>query len=121
MALTAKQRRFVEEYSVDHNATKAAIRAGYSKRTARQVGSENLSKPVIAAAIAKRQEKLAQKAEWTAADRLRSLRDIHDKIAEKSAKPGSSSSSPSPPSERPTRCRAVTRRPSTSTADTCRC
>jgi phage terminase small subunit len=49
--LTAKQRRFVEEYLVDLNATEAAIRAGYSKRTARQMGAENLSKPVIAEAI----------------------------------------------------------------------
>ena len=43
--LTDKQRRFVEEYLVDLNATQAAIRAGYSKRTARQTGAENLSKP----------------------------------------------------------------------------
>ena len=49
--LTAKQRRFVEEYLIDFNATQAAIRAGYSVRTAQQMGSENLSKPVIAAAI----------------------------------------------------------------------
>ncbi len=47
MALTDKQKRFVEEYIVDLNATQAAIRAGYSKKTARQAGAENLSKPVI--------------------------------------------------------------------------
>ena len=49
--LTAKQARFVEEYLIDLNATQAAIRAGYSQRTARQVGAENLTKPVIASAI----------------------------------------------------------------------
>lgn len=51
MVLTDKQRRFVDEYLVDLNATQAAIRAGYSQRTARQMGDENLSKPDIAKAI----------------------------------------------------------------------
>lgn len=50
-ALTDKQRRFVEEYLVDLNATQAAIRAGYSEDSAQQIGSENLSKPVVAGAI----------------------------------------------------------------------
>lgn len=49
--LTPKQQRFVQEYLIDLNATQAAIRAGYSERTARQAGAENLSKPVIQAAI----------------------------------------------------------------------
>ena len=52
MALTAKQERFVEEYLIDLNATRAAIRAGYSERTAAAVGHENLRKPKIADAIA---------------------------------------------------------------------
>ena len=50
--LSAKQQRFVEEYLIDLNATQAAIRAGYSPRTAQEIGSENLSKPMIANAIA---------------------------------------------------------------------
>jgi phage terminase small subunit len=45
--LTAKQQRFCDEYLIDLNATQAAIRAGYSKKTARQIGQENLSKLVI--------------------------------------------------------------------------
>lgn len=49
--LTTKQRRFVEEYFVDFNATQAAIRAGYSESTARSIASENLSKPDIKAEI----------------------------------------------------------------------
>lgn len=49
--LTKKQKRFVEEYLIDLNATQAAIRAGYSPDTAQQMGSENLSKPVIKNAI----------------------------------------------------------------------
>jgi phage terminase small subunit len=47
MSLTAKQDRFVAEYVIDHNATKAAIRAGYSERTASVIGHENLRKPQI--------------------------------------------------------------------------
>lgn len=61
MPLTPKQQRFVDEYLVDLNATQAAIRAGYSEKTARSVGSENLTKPDIAAAIAAAQAKLAEK------------------------------------------------------------
>lgn len=44
MALTAKQQKFADEYLIDLNATQAAIRAGYSERTARQIGQQNLSK-----------------------------------------------------------------------------
>lgn len=51
MALTAKQQTFVQEYLVDLNATRAAIRAGYSEKTAGQIGDENLKKPEIASAI----------------------------------------------------------------------
>ena len=49
--LTDKQKKFVDEYLVDLNGTQAAIRAGYSQDSARQIASENLSKPYIAAAI----------------------------------------------------------------------
>lgn len=66
--MTPKQQRFVEEYLIDLNATQAAIRAGYSRKTARQIGDENLSKPDIAAAIADRlkarSEKTGLDAEW---------------------------------------------------------
>lgn len=48
MALTAKMKRFAEEYIIDLNATQAAIRAGYSAQTAGSVGHENLKKPEIA-------------------------------------------------------------------------
>ncbi|WP_097303834.1 terminase small subunit [Pseudomonas chlororaphis] len=50
-ALTAKQQRFVDEYLKDLNATQAAIRAGYSKKTAASIGQENLTKPAIDSAI----------------------------------------------------------------------
>lgn len=45
--LTAKQQRFCDEYLIDLNATQAAIRAGYSKKTARVIGQQNLSKLAV--------------------------------------------------------------------------
>lgn len=45
--MTAKQKRFCDEYLIDCNATQAAIRAGYSPKTAQAIGSENLKKPVV--------------------------------------------------------------------------
>lgn len=45
--LTAKQKKFCDEYVTDLNATQAAIRAGYSKKTAYAIGWENLRKPEI--------------------------------------------------------------------------
>ena len=53
MRLTAKQRLFVAEYMCDLNATRAAIRAGYSAKRAYAMGHENLKKPEVAAAIKK--------------------------------------------------------------------
>ena len=51
--MTKKQKRFIEEYLIDLNATQAAIRAGYSPDTAKSIGSENLTKPDITAQIAR--------------------------------------------------------------------
>lgn len=45
--LTAKQQRFCDEYLIDLDGTKAAIRAGYSEKTAAVIASENLRKPNI--------------------------------------------------------------------------
>ena len=56
--LTLKQKRFADEYIICGNATEAAIKAGYAKRSAQQVGSENLLKPVIKSYIDKRLEEL---------------------------------------------------------------
>jgi len=53
--MTPKQERFVAEYIVDLNATQAAIRAGYSVKTARAIGFENLTKPHISDAVARAQ------------------------------------------------------------------
>lgn len=56
--LTGKQQRFIEEYCVDFNATQAATRAGYSVKTSRQIGEQNLSKLVISSKIKDRLESL---------------------------------------------------------------
>ena len=64
--MTEKQQRFVEEYLVDLNATQAAIRAGYSEKTAHAIGHENLSKPEILAAIAEARGKQTERTNITA-------------------------------------------------------
>lgn len=52
--MTEKQRRFCDEYLIDLNATQAAIRSGYSRKTAGRIGNENMKKPVIQGYIQKR-------------------------------------------------------------------
>lgn len=52
--MTAKQRRFCDEYLIDLNATQAAIRAGYSEKTAGVMAAENLTKPIISEYIKQR-------------------------------------------------------------------
>lgn len=59
--LTPKQKTFVLEYLKDLNATQAAIRSGYSVKTAYKIGAENLIKPQIQAAIAKAQNERESK------------------------------------------------------------
>lgn len=71
--LTPKQAQFVREYLVDRNATQAAIRSGYSVKTAATIGDENLRKPEIATAIQKAMDKRSERTEITA-DRV--LREI---------------------------------------------
>ena len=60
--LTIKQRKFADEYIISGNATQAAIKAGYSKKTARFTGAENLTKPNIKAYIDERMKKLEEEA-----------------------------------------------------------
>lgn len=65
MALTAKQKLFCNQYLIDLNATQAAIRAGYSKKTAAEIGHENLIKPQIEAYISELQKELSRKTNIT--------------------------------------------------------
>ena len=64
--LTPKQSRFVEEYLVDLNARQAAIRAGYSVKTATEIGYENLRNPRIAEALATARQALSERTAITA-------------------------------------------------------
>jgi phage terminase small subunit len=65
MALTVKQQRFVDEYLIDLNATQAAIRVGYSKKTADQQASRLLTNVKVRDYLAQRQEERAQRTEIT--------------------------------------------------------
>lgn len=79
MKLTPRQQRFVGEYLIDLNATQAAIRAGYSAKTAEVQGPRLLGNVRVAAAIAKGQARLAAKQEITAAATTARLVAIADK------------------------------------------
>lgn len=63
--LTPKQQRFVEEYLVDLNATQAAIRAGYSERTAEATGSRLLRNVKVKTAIQQARDKRTERTEIT--------------------------------------------------------
>jgi phage terminase small subunit len=68
--LTAKQAKFVAELVVQNgNQTQAAIAAGYSERSAQQIGSENMSKPVVAEAYLAFRRRIAERLE-VSADRV---------------------------------------------------
>lgn len=68
LPLTPRQQRFVDAYALCGNAAEAARRAGYSVRTAGQIGQENLKKPAIAAALAARQAMYADELQVTKED-----------------------------------------------------
>lgn len=74
--LTDKQTAFVREYLVDLNATQAAIRAGYSERTAYSVGQRLLKKVEIQRAVAAAQAKRARRVEIKAEDVLRGVIEV---------------------------------------------
>ena len=65
MALTEKQKRFCDEYLIDLNATQAAIRAGYSERSARQIAERNMTKDDIQKYI---KERMSEKEKQLIAD-----------------------------------------------------
>lgn len=73
MTLTEKQRRFAHEYSVDYNATQAAIRAGYSEKTAGAQGHELLKKLEIQSLVAELHKQQNEKADTKAAEILAEL------------------------------------------------
>ncbi|HEP9509076.1 terminase small subunit [Pseudomonas aeruginosa] len=78
MALTKKQRLFVEEYLVDLNATQAAIRAGYSTRRAAEIGYQLLQRPEVAQAIQAAMAERSKRTEVEADYVIRRLREIDE-------------------------------------------
>lgn len=86
MALTDKQQMFVREYLLDLNATQAAIRAGYSAKTAKQQGARLLTNVDVATALseakAERSEKTKIDAQWVltrlASDATADLAELYD-------------------------------------------
>lgn len=74
--MTNKQKRFCDEYLIDMNATQSAIRAGYSPKTARFIGQENLTKPDIKAYIEKRMKEKEDKLIATQDEVLRYLTSV---------------------------------------------
>lgn len=78
MALTDKQEMFCREYLIDLNATQAAIRAGYSEKTANRTGSENLSKPDISQRIIELKSSRNERVEVNADYVLRRLVEIDE-------------------------------------------
>ncbi len=71
--LTEKQRRFVDEYLIDLNATQAAIRAGYSVKTADKQGYQLLEKTRVAEAIS---EKMAERSRRTGVNQDRVVMEL---------------------------------------------
>lgn len=75
-SLTDKQEKFCREYVIDLNATQAAIRAGYSEKTAGQIGFENLKKPEIENYINELQNDLCKATGVTAIRNILELKKI---------------------------------------------
>lgn len=82
MALTEKQKRFIEEYLIDLNATQSAIRAGYSTKTAEQIGFQLLNKTSVSEEIKKQ---MAERSKRTGISADRVLNELA-KIAFANAK-----------------------------------
>lgn len=74
--MTKKQKRFCDEYLIDCNATQAAIRAGYSEKTAYSIGQENLNKPEIKAYIDEQLNKIHNKSIADAAEVMKYLTSV---------------------------------------------
>jgi len=74
--LTEKQKKFCEEYLIDLNATKAAVRAGYSKKTANTIAAQNLAKLSVQKYISELQREQSERTRITADQVLEELAAI---------------------------------------------
>jgi phage terminase small subunit len=84
-SLTAKQEAFCQEYLIDLNATQAAIRAGYKADNAKQMGTENLSKPIIADRIAELKAERSNRTLVTADYVINGLLEVHQRCMQSEA------------------------------------
>lgn len=75
LSLTTKQLRWVDELLVDGNATAAAVRAGYSERSARSIAHENMTKPALQAVLAERRGDVANRLQVTREGVIQGLLD----------------------------------------------
>lgn len=80
--LLPKQAKFVAEYLIDGNATQAAIRAGYSPKTAHVIGQENLKKPAIASHLSQKQSHIAARQD----ERLEKMELTQERIMRETAR-----------------------------------
>ncbi|OSZ74612.1 terminase small subunit [Hydrogenophaga sp. IBVHS1] len=74
-SLTARQLRWVDEFLVDGNATAAAVRAGYSERSARSIAHENMTKPALQAVLSERRGEVASRLQITREGVIQGLLD----------------------------------------------
>lgn len=77
--MTEKQIQFCDEYLKDFNATKAAIRAGYSDKTAYSIGNENLKKPEIIEYIESKKSNIAEKNNITIISLIEDVNEIKNR------------------------------------------
>lgn len=80
--LLPKQAKFVAEYLLSGNATQAAIRAGYSPKTAYKIGAENLRKPLIASLLSQKQSEIAARQD----ERLAQMELTNERVAREIAR-----------------------------------
>lgn len=80
--LLPKQASFVAEYLIDGNATQAAIRAGYSPKTAHVIGQENLRKPAIASLLSQKQSVIAARQD----ERLEAMELTEERVMRETAR-----------------------------------
>jgi phage terminase small subunit len=81
--LTAKQEAFCLEYVIDNNATQAAIRAGYSETSARQIAADNMSKHDIADRIAVLRAEISAETLVDAKYVINGLLEVHERCMQK--------------------------------------
>lgn len=84
--MTNRQKRFVEEYLIDLNATQAAIRAGYSTKRASELGYQLLRKTTVQAEIARQQQEQSKRTEITQDYVIEHLRELAEKAKAESVR-----------------------------------